>query len=203
MTDGSSSLAPAMLVLGAWHGVNPAMGWLFAVALGLQERRGTAVWRALPPLALGHGLAIGAAVLAAAAAGIVVGPEPLKWIVAAGLFAFGLSRLIRARHPRWVGMRVGFRDLAVWSTLVASAHGAGLMVLPWIVSTGVVHHNGSAPVGLEATALHTGAYLGVTALAALTVYYWLGLSRLRALWVNLDIVWGVALVATAVATPFL
>jgi len=67
----------------------------------------------------------------------------------------------------------------------------------------MAHHNGAAPTGLEATVLHTGAYLGVTALAALTVYYWLGLSRLRALWVNLDIVWGVALVATAVATPFL
>jgi hypothetical protein len=203
MMNGSAALGPAMLVLGAWHGVNPAMGWLFAVALGLQERRGTAVWRALPPLALGHGLAIGAAVLAAVLAGVVVGPEPLKWIVAVGLFGFGLSRLIRARHPRWVGMRVGFRDLVVWSTLMASAHGAGLMVLPWVVSTGIAHHNGAAPAGLEATALHTGAYLGVTALAALTVYHWLGVSWLRTLWVNLDIVWGVALIATAVATPFI
>jgi len=203
MMNGSVALDPAMLVLGAWHGVNPAMGWLFAVALGLQERRGAAVWRALPPLALGHGLAIGAAVLTAALAGVVVGPEPLKWIVAVGLFGFGLSRLIRARHPRWVGMRVGFRDLVVWSTLMASAHGAGLMVLPWVVSTGIAHHNGAAPAGLEATALHTGAYLGVTALAALTVYHWLGVSWLRTLWVNLDIVWGIALVATAVATPFI
>jgi hypothetical protein len=203
MTDSASSVGPAMVLLGAWHGVNPAMGWLFAVALGFQERRGAAVWRALPPLALGHGLAIAAAVFAAVVAGVVVGPEPLKWVVAAGLLAFGLSRLIRARHPRWVGMRVGFRDLVVWSTLMASAHGAGLMVIPWMLSSGAAHHGGPEAIGLAAAGLHTGAYLGVTALAALTVYYWLGVSWLRTLWVNLDLVWGVALIATAVATPFL
>jgi hypothetical protein len=203
MSVGLSGVEPAMVALGAWHGVNPAMGWLFAVALGLQERRGSAVWRALPPLALGHGLAIGGAVLAALAAGIVVGPEPLKWVVAATLLVFGLSRLIRARHPRWVGMRVGFRDLVVWSTLMASAHGAGLMVIPWILSAGASHHAGSPPASLVAAALHTGAYLGVTALAALTVYYWLGVSWLRTMWVNLDLVWGVALIATGIATPFL
>jgi hypothetical protein len=197
----ASSVGPAMLLLGAWHGVNPAMGWLFAVALGLQERRGAAVWRALPPLALGHGLALALAVLAAMVAGIVVGPEPLKWIVAGGLFLFGASRLIRARHPRWVGMRVGFRDLVVWSALMASAHGAGLMVIPWVLSANSAHPHELA--GLTATALHTGAYLGVTALAALTVYHWLGVSWLRTMWVNLDLVWGVALVATAIATPFL
>lgn len=203
MTDSASSVGPAMVLLGAWHGVNPAMGWLFAVALGFQERRGAAVWRALPPLALGHGLAIAAAVFAAVAAGVVVGPERLKWIVAAGLLAFGVSRLIRARHPRWAGMRVGFRDLVVWSTLMASAHGAGLMVIPWMLSSGAAHHGGPEAIGLAAAGLHTGAYLGVTALAALTVYYWLGVSWLRTLWVNLDLVWGVALIATAVATPFL
>jgi len=203
MTESAAGVGPAMLLLGAWHGVNPAMGWLFAVALGFQERRGAAVWRALPPLALGHGLAIAAAVFAAVVAGVVVGPEPLKWVVAAGLLAFGLSRLIRARHPRWVGMRVGFRDLVVWSTLMASAHGAGLMVIPWILSSGTAHGGASEAIGLAATALHTGAYLGVTALTALTVYYWLGVSWLRTLWVNLDLAWGVALIATAVATPFL
>jgi len=190
-----------MLLLGAWHGVNPAMGWLFAVALGLQERRGAAVLRALPPLALGHGLAIAAAVLTAAAAGLVLGPEPLKWVVAGGLFGFGLWRLIRGRHPRWVGMRVGFRDLVLWSTLMASAHGAGLMVVPWVLSAGAGPH-GSGRGGLLAAALHTVGYLAVTGLAALTAYRWLGVSWLRTFWINLDLVWGVALIATAAATPF-
>jgi hypothetical protein len=202
MTGDSSGVASAMLLLGAWHGVNPAMGWLFAVALGLQERRGGAVLRALPPLALGHGLAIAAAVVAAAAAGLVLGSEPLKWVVAGGLFAFGLWRLIRGRHPRWVGMRVGFGDLVVWSTLMASAHGAGLMVVPWILSAEAGPH-GSTPTGLAAAALHTVGYLAVTALAALTVYRWLGVSWLRTCWINLDLVWGVALIATAAATPFI
>jgi hypothetical protein len=203
MTVEHSSLAPTMVLLGAWHGVNPAMGWLFAVALGLQEGRGGAVLRALPPLALGHALAIGAAVLAAAAAGAVLGQEPVKWIVAAALLAFGISRLVRARHPTWGGMRVGFRDLVLWSALVASAHGAGLMVIPWTMSTGSMMHGGGAPVGLLATALHTAGYLLVTALAAFLVYRWLGLRWLRTLWFNLDLVWGVALIVTAVATPLL
>ena len=100
-------------------------------------------------------------------------------------------------------MRVGFRDLVVWSTLMASAHGAGLMVVPWILGAGPAAHGGSGSTELLATALHTGGYLAVTALAALTAYYWLGVSWLRTLWLNLDLVWGVALIATAVATPFL
>ena len=55
----------AMLVLGAYHGINPGMGWLFAVALGMQQRSARGVWRALPPIALGHALAVGAVVLVA------------------------------------------------------------------------------------------------------------------------------------------
>lgn len=123
----------ALLLLGAGHGINPGMGWLFAVALGMQEGKGRAVWRALPALALGHALAIGGAVLAAAAIGIVVPPRALKWLVAAVLLCFGIYRLFRNSHPRFGGMRVGMRDLAIWSCLMASAHGAGLMVLPLVV----------------------------------------------------------------------
>lgn len=141
----------ALLLLGAWHGINPGMGWLFAVALGLQEQKRSAVWRALLPLAVGHGLAIAAAIVAGGLLGLVLPVRYLRWLVAVVLVGFGLYRLVRHRHPRWAGMRVGFRDLTVWSLLMASAHGAGLMVLPFVVGTtispGVASNNLLAPVG--------------------------------------------------------
>lgn len=128
----------ALLALGAFHGLNPGMGWLFAVALGMQENKRAAVWRALGPLALGHAVAVGAAVLAMALVGQLIPLDVLKWLVAGVLLAFGLYRLVRHGHPRYGGMRVGGRDLTVWSFLMASAHGAGLMVLPFVFGTGAV-----------------------------------------------------------------
>jgi hypothetical protein len=119
-----------VLLLGAGHGLNPGMGWLFAVALGLQERSGQAVWRALGPLSVGHGLSIGAVLGAAAVLESVLPPGGLRWPTVALLAGVGLYRLLVNRHPRYGGMRVGFRDLTVWSFLMATAHGAGLMVLP-------------------------------------------------------------------------
>ncbi len=125
------------------------MGWLFAVALGLQEQKRCAVWRALLPLALGHGLAIAGAIVVGGLLGLVLPVRYLRWLVAVVLVGFGLYRLVRHRHPRWGGMRVGFRDLTVWSLLMASAHGAGLMVLPFVL--GVTAH--SAGTGYEVTRL--------------------------------------------------
>lgn len=204
----------ALAALGIWHGLNPGMGWLFAVSLGLQEGRGSAVVRALGPLALGHGAAIAVAVAVAALLGTVVPPSILKWGVAAILVAFGIDRLVRGRHPRWVGMRVKPRELALWSFLMASAHGAGLMVVPFVVGGGAVvatehaHHHGAhasivpgADAALWATALHTAGYLLVTAALAWWVYRKVGLRLLRTAWVNLDLVWGAALVLTGVLTP--
>jgi hypothetical protein len=121
-----------LLLLGALHGINPGMGWLFAVALGLQEEDGRAVWRSLLPLAIGHGLAIAVTVAVAVIVGLVLSPEVLRWIVAGALFGMGVFQLRRHRHPRWGGMRVSMRDLAIWSFLMASAHGAGLMALPFV-----------------------------------------------------------------------
>lgn len=134
----------ALLLLGAFHGINPGMGWLFAVALGLQERDRSAVWRSLLPLALGHALAIGAIILLVALIGRVVPLTYLKWTVAVVLLVFGIYRLFRTWHPRYGGMQVGARDLTVWSFLMASAHGAGLMVLPFIFGTGVMAGTPSA-----------------------------------------------------------
>src|SRR5215472_14250526 len=120
----------AILLLGAFHGINPGMGWLFAVALGMQERQQRAVWRALIPLTLGHGLAIGAVVLIAVAAGVVVPAVSLKLPVAVTLGALGVWRLVRHSHLTGGGMRVGMWGLTAWSFLMATCHGAGLMVLP-------------------------------------------------------------------------
>lgn len=123
----------ALALLGAVHGLNPGMGWLFAVALGLQERSGRAVWRALGPLAAGHGTAIVLAIVVTAALGTMLPVNALKWAIAASLVGYGAFKLLRERHPRFGGMTVGARDLTVWSALMATAHGAGLMVLPFLL----------------------------------------------------------------------
>ena len=124
----------ALAFLGAIHGLNPGMGWLFAVARGLQERDRRAVWGALLPLAAGHALAIAAAIAVAAVLGLALPADGLRWMVAATLLVFGLLRLRRHRHPRGMGMRVGSGDLTLWSFLMASAHGAGLVALPFVLT---------------------------------------------------------------------
>lgn len=203
-----------VLLLGAVHGLNPAMGWLLAVARGMQDGRGTAVWRTVPPLALGHGLAIGAVATLAATAGLLVPLSLLQWVIAALLVGMGLWRLLWNRHPRCGGMRVGARDLTIWSLLMATAHGAGLMVLPFLMPAAVpapLHaahaagpDAGGSPMGaVTATALHTVGYLVVTGLVAAVVYHRLGLRLLRKVWVNVDLIWAGALIVTGVLTPVL
>jgi hypothetical protein len=203
----------ALALLGAVHGLNPGMGWLFAVALGLQERDRRAVWGALLPMAAGHAAAIGAAVALAAVIGLALPPAAIRWAVAVTLLGFGLLRLVRHRHPRWSAMRVSRGDLALWSFLMASAHGAGLMALPLVLTASAIaahpaHHHvaaagvvpGTLDVGLAATLVHTVGYLAVTMLLAVAVYERLGLRVLRSAWVNLDLVWGVALIGTGILT---
>jgi hypothetical protein len=196
-----------LLVLGAFHGVNPSMGWLFAVALGLQERRRTAVYRAMLPLALGHGLAIAAAISVAALVGAVVPLAAIQWVVAGVLLLLGISRFFRHWHPHWVGMRVGMADLTLWSFLMASAHGAGLMVLPIVLGASAApdsahHHAAAAGVSAAvwATLVHSGGYLAVSAAVALLVFEKLGVGILRKAWFNLDLIWAAALVVTSVVT---
>jgi len=201
-----------MLLLGAYHGVNPGMGWLFAVALGMQEQKGSAVARSLVPIAVGHALAIGSVVLTTAFLGMTVPLAVIRYFVAAVLVGLGIYCLLRHQHPRWVRMQVGFRDLTVWSFLMASAHGAGLMVVPVLLGSNMVEaqgrmagHNHMASVasplaGMVATGVHTVAYLAVTGLVASVVYRKLGLALLRKAWLNFDLVWAAALVATGLVT---
>ena len=124
----------ALFLLGAYHGINPGMGWLFAVALGLQENSKRAVIRSLAPIALGHAIAIGGVLLVAGLVQIVLPLSAVRVAVAGALVGLGAYRIVRSRHSvRGGGMRVGFRDLTIWSFLMASAHGAGLMVLPVVM----------------------------------------------------------------------
>jgi hypothetical protein len=203
-----------LLLLGAFHGINPGMGWLFAVALGLQEQRRQAVFRALLPIALGHAASIAVVVVVVGLIQIVLPESLLHWLSAVGLCAFGLYRLLRARHPRWVGMRVNFKDLTFWSFLMASAHGAGLMLVPVLLrwpTADYAHARliqelsphllaNSVVQMLAAVGIHTFGMLVVTAAVAALVYEKLGLALLRQAWFNLDLVWAVALlVAGAIA----
>ncbi len=207
----------SLLLLGAVHGVNPAMGWLFAVGRGLQERDRRALWRALGPLALGHAAAIAAALLLAFTLGEVLPLTWVRWIVAAALLGVGLDGVIRHRHVRLGGMRVNARELATWSFLVATAHGAGLMVLPFVLGSAAsqpahgmhAHHAmavatagmtgaGTASIGMTAPLLHTLGYLAVTAVLAVVVYEKVGLRILRRAWINLNVVWAGAMVVAAV-----
>jgi hypothetical protein len=208
----------AVFGLGIFHGINPAMGWLFAVALGLQDQKRAAVLRALPPMVLGHALSIGLIIAVVLVARSSLPHSTLKISAAAILFAFGLYRLFRSRHPNWVGMRVGFGDLTLWSFIMASAHGAGLMLVPFFLpspAAGESHHhdahqmhawafaNFNAPsLLIVAVVVHTLGYLLTTALVAIVVYEKLGVAILRRAWFNIDLVWMLALMITGVFILF-
>jgi hypothetical protein len=212
----------ALILLGAYHGLNPAMGWLFAVGLGLQEGRREAVIKAFWPIALGHAAAVTLVVTAVLAAQVVVPLDVLKYVGAGALILFGLYKLIRRKHPRWVGMRVGFKDLTAWSFIMASAHGAGLMLVPVLLElSGTMHemehhaheaheHWGhsvhlfltdpAALADFAAVAVHTLAMFAVMASVALIVYEKLGLMILKRTWYNVDLLWAGALVGAGVIT---
>jgi hypothetical protein len=205
----------SLLALGAFHGLNPAMGWLFAVALGLQERRLRAVVAALGPIALGHALAIGLAAVVVGMLGVVIPQRVLLALGGAALLGFAAYKVAtRFRHPRWVGMQVGPRELVLWSFLMASAHGAGLMLVPVLAGLrgegvpstlahaahlGHVAHQSPASTSsllpvFAAVGLHSVAMLAVAGVVAVVVYQKLGVEVLRRAWVNLDFIWVGALV---------
>jgi hypothetical protein len=180
----------------------------------MQEKSRRAVLAAIPPIALGHALSIGLVVGVLWLAEASVPTRALRYSAAAILFGFGLYKLVRSRHPKWVGMRVGFRDLTVWSFLMASAHGAGLMLVP--VFLGWSHgeqmpaehmshagHVQTAVFGsplrwLIAVGVHSAGYLLVALLIALLVYEKLGLALLRRAWFNLDLLWMIALMLSGI-----
>ncbi len=203
----------AIALLGAYHGIDPSMGWLFAVALGLQERRRSKVVAALLPIAVGHLISIAAVVALIIWARGVAASGLLRAAGAGALFLFGVFKFVKPRaHPRWVAMKVNSRELATWSFLMATAHGAGLMLFPILMGMsaphpGMMHSYMPSPLtrsaaslaqGTAIVVLHTAAMLLVMGSVAILVYDRLGLAVLRSAWVNLDALWAGALVAAGV-----
>jgi hypothetical protein len=185
------------------------MGWLFAVGLGFQDRSGAAVLRAIVPLALGHIVSVALVVLVASYAAVAFPHRAVHVAAAAILIAFGVYRLVRARHIRWVGMRVGFWGLTLWGFLMSSAHGAGLMLLPLVTAgranaaSGTVMAMPAAPAvhgafftGWLMVGVHTLGYVLTATAIAMLVYTKIGVRFLRTGWVNLDLVWAAALILT-------
>lgn len=194
----------ALAGLGAFHGINPAMGWLFAVALGLHRGSRTVVLASLVPISLGHALAVALIVLAVVLLDRVVDPRAISLV--SGLVLIGWAayhRLYGSRHRVRVGMRTGMAGLVLWSFLMAGAHGAGLMLVPILIPLGQggshaghLPASGSLSLALAAVGVHTLAMLVVTGAIAVVVYEWVGLAFLRRGWINLDLLWTAALAAT-------
>lgn len=197
--------------LGAFHGLNPAMGWLFAVALGFQRESRGAVLLALLPIAAGHALSVALVIVAISLLRLLLDITALEISAAVALIAFGLYRLL-ARHRGRVGMQVSGAQLLLWSFLMATAHGAGLMLIPVLLGMPIgdahgehLHHVAAfsslgPPVGtaLAALGVHTFAMLVVAGAVAIVVYEWAGLSFLRRSWINVDLIWVFALVGAGV-----
>ena len=192
----------AIAGLGLFHGINPAMGWLFAVALGLHRRSRRAVLCAIPPMALGHALSIGVVAGLVLVTGFVFNGHAIRIASGALLIAWAVYHFKYGhRHRVRVGMTTGFAGLVLWSFLMATAHGAGLMLIPVLIplcSTMPVHSSGPLLISIAAVGLHTMTTLLVTGAIALLVYDWLGVGVLRRGWINFDRLWTVGLAGTGV-----
>jgi hypothetical protein len=190
--------------LGAFHGINPAMGWLFAVALGLHRRSRAVVLTALLPIALGHALAVATVALAVVLLGVVVDQRAVRIAAGALLIGWALYHwLYGARHRLRFGMQTGLLGLAAWSFLMAMSHGAGLMLVPVLIPLCLaaapaqeLTAAGWLPIALAAVGVHSLAMLATTGTIAVAVYEWLGVAFLRRGWLNLDRLWTAALLAT-------
>jgi hypothetical protein len=211
MSDTTAALGPwfgtwfgpwlVLAGLGLFHGINPAMGWLFAVALGLHRHSQKVVLLSLIPIAMGHATAVAVVLVAVLALGLV-----LDWMILSrltGLVLIGWAiwhALYGHRRRVRIGMQTGMVGLGLWSFLMASAHGAGLMLIPVVVPLCLaaapaqeLTASGSLPVALAAVAVHTAAMLAAIGVISLVVYNWIGVAFLRRGWINFDLVWVVAL----------
>jgi hypothetical protein len=190
--------------LGAFHGLNPASGWLFAVALGIHRQSSAAVIQAVPAIALGHAVSIALVAGALVAAGLFVNQDAVRTATGGALVAWAIWHQVFGHRRRVrIGMRTGLAGLAFWSFLMATAHGAGFMILPALIPLCLAESPlrdiggvGSATMAIAAVGVHTFAMLAVTSLVALAVYRWFGLGILRGAWINVDLVWAIVLFVT-------
>jgi hypothetical protein len=212
------NLAPlvTLVVLGAYHGLNPAMGWLFAVSRGMQEGSRRGVLRSLLPIAIGHELALIVVAAVVLLAAEVIDPEALHIAAAVVLFSFGIFRFVKPRaHPRWTKMRVNNRELTLWSFLMSSAHGAGLIIAPVLIGIGSASAASDPEDHVPATAdvasfavsgvglvLHVAAMIAVMAVIAIVVYEKLGVAVLKKAWLNTDQLWASVFIVAAIITLF-
>ena len=218
--NSSALLWLTVLVVGAYHGLNPAMGWPLAVARGLEQRRAAAVLATLLPLAGGHFLAMAMVLLPfAALSWALQWARPIRIGAGVLVLLFGVAKLAWPRHPRAL-LRIRPTQIAWWSFWMATAHGAGLMLLPVMLGLCATPATGAGAAPWPATghaavmdmlarsslatallvaALHTLAMLLAGGAIAWLVYRWLGLRALRSAWLNLDTAWGVSLVLAGAA----
>ena len=199
-----SDLSPwlVLIALGAFHGLNPAMGWLFAVALGLYQQSRKAVLVSLIPIALGHTVSIALVVYAVTVLGAAIDPRTFRIVSGLLLIAWGIYHALYGHRRRArIGLTTGLIGLFVWSFVMATAHGAGMMLIPVLMPMEQpgehVQHmlaTDSLLVATFAIVVHSLAMLVTTGAVALIVYQWIGLDFLRRGWINLDLVWTAALV---------
>ncbi len=189
----------ALAGLGAFHGANPAMGWLFAVALGLHRRSRRAVLVALIPIAVGHSLSVAVVVAVFLASGFLLDAHALSRVAGIALIGWAAYHALRGHSRRVrVGMQASMLGLGAWSFLMATVHGAGLMLIPALMPLCFPDQPlavSSAATAVAGVLVHSGAMLATTGALALAVYEWIGLGILRSTWINLDVVWTLALAA--------
>ena len=203
-----ASVSPWLVLagLGAFHGLNPAMGWLFAVALGLHRQSRRIVLLSLIPIAAGHMVSIAVVALAVVPLGLVVDQRLLE--IAAGVVLIGWAAYHAAyghRHRVRVGMTTGMAGLGFWSFLMATAHGAGLMLVPVLIPLCLAATPGEGTDRRRFAADSAGGdrhahggHAAVILVIAVSVYEWLGLSFLRRGWINFDLIWIAALAITGI-----
>jgi hypothetical protein len=160
----------------------------------------------LIPIAIGHLLSIAVVAETVLVLGVIIDRRPLLIVAGSGLILWALYHLAYgSRHPAHIGMQAGLAGLLAWSFLMASAHGAGLMLVPAVIpacfsggeASGITVAS-ALVTSLAAVAIHTTVMLSVSGIIAVLVYDWIGVGFLRRGWINFDWLWTGALGVTGV-----